>query len=75
MYLHETSYLTSEIYSKLNQAVTGKDKGEKNQRVYFEPTITLMQAIVYFKEEETHSKKEVLKETSLKLRFESLLLH
>ena len=71
-----TSYLNSEIYNKLHDAGTNRDKGaQRKQRAYIKGTISLMQAAVNLKEIEKEAKKELSKETFSKLRDISPLLH
>ena len=65
----KTPYLNSEIYNKLHDAATNRDKGgQRKQRAYVKATIPLMQAVVNLKEIEKKAKKELSKETFSKLR-------
>ena len=71
----KTSYLNSEIYNKLHDASTNRDKGaQRKQSTYVKDTIPLMQAVVNLKEIEKKAKKELSKETFSKLRDISPLL-
>ena len=72
----KTPYLNSEIYNKLHDAATNRDKDAKpKQRAYIKATIPLMPAVVNLKEIEKKAKKELSKETFSKLHDISLLMH
>ena len=69
-------YLNSEIYNKLHDATTNRDKGtHRKQRAYAKATIALMQAVANLKEIEKKAIEELSKEIYSKLRDISPLLH
>ena len=68
-------YLNSEIYNKLHDVATNRDKGaQRKQRAYVKATIPLMQVVVKLKEIEKKG-KELSKESFSKLHDISPLLH
>ena len=69
-------YLNSEIYNKLHDSATNRDKAtQRKQRTYVKATIPFMQAVVNLKEIEQKAKKELSKKIFLKLHDISPLLH
>ena len=64
----KTSYLNSEIYNKLHDAVTNMDKGAQHkQRAYVKATIPFMQVVVNLKGFEKKAKKELSKNNIFKI--------
>ena len=72
----KTPYLNSEIYNKLHDSATNRDKAtQRKQRTYVKATIPFMQVVVNLKEIEKKAKKELSKKIFLKLHDISPLLH
>ena len=72
----KTPNLNSEIYDKLHDAATNRDKStQRKKRAYAKATIPLMQVVVSLKGTEKKAKKELSKDIILKLRDTSPFLH
>ena len=56
----KTSYLNSEIYSKLNGAAVNKNKSTQHRKSLFvKTTILILKAVVALKEHEKQVKREI----------------